>query len=133
MEKITVKMTKEMGFVPVGTKCSELNPKALMLLATADCAGRTAVGVFKKMKLTPESFEITVAGTISTDTMVAETVFTAFDITYNVECATLTEQERFSHAINLTHDKYCGMLAMMRRIAPVTHNILIHSNQPQKA
>ena len=129
MEKITVRMTKGMEFSPVGAKCSELNPKALMLLATATCAGLTAAGIFKKMQLNPSGFEITMSGTISTDTVVAETVFTAFDIVYNIECAHLDEQERYSHALNLTNDKYCGMLTMLRRIAPVSHNILIHSNQ----
>ena len=124
-------MTKGMEFTPVGTKCNELNPKAMMLLATATCAGLTAAGLFKKMQLTPVNFEITMSGTISTETVVAETVFTAFDITYNVECAYLDEQERFSHALTLTNDKYCGMLNMMRRIAPVAHNILIHSTQPK--
>ena len=34
-------MTKGMEFTPVGVKCNELNPKALMLLATATCAGFT--------------------------------------------------------------------------------------------
>ncbi|MBP3426543.1 MAG: OsmC family protein [Rikenellaceae bacterium] len=131
MEKVTVRMTKSMEFAPVGAKCNELNPKALMLLATATCAGRTAAGIFKKMQLQPEMFEITVSGTISTDTVVPETVFTAFDIVYNVECAHLDEQERYGHALRLTNDKHCGMLAMMRRIAPVSHDILIHSTQKQ--
>jgi putative redox protein len=130
MEKVIVRRNRNMGFEPVGTKCSELNPKAMLLYATASCAGLTAVGVFEKMQLHPKNFEITMTGTLSTPTVVAESLFTAFNIEYNLECATTDEQARFSHALNLTNDKYCGMLTMARRIAPVTYNIYIHSTDP---
>ena len=129
MEKVTVKMNREGTFEPVGYKLKELNPKAMLLFATASCAGLTAVSLFRKMQLKPKSFEITLSGTTSTETTVAETLFTAFDIVYNLECGTMEEQARFSHALNLTNDKLCGMLMMMRRIAPVTYNIYIHSTE----
>ena len=109
------------------SKCDKINPKMLMLMALGKCAGLTAMSLFKKMDIRPESFEIECRGEISTPTLVSESVFTAVNIVYNVECATLAEQGRVSRALNLTHDKYCGMVKMMRKVAPLSHEIYIHS------
>lgn len=108
-------------------RCDKMNPKALMLLGLGRCAGLTAMSIFKKMNIKPESFEIECRGEISTPTLVAESVFTAVNIVYNVECETLSEQGRVSRALNLTHDKYCGMIKMIRKVAPLSHEIYIHS------
>ena len=52
---------------------------------------------------------------------------------YNVECGTEDDQAKVSRAIDLTHEKYCGMVQMLRRIAPVSHEIAVVSTQPAKA
>lgn len=129
MESVKIKMTKTMGFETVGTRPASLNPKALMLLAAAKCSGMTAVTLFRKMQIHPKSFENECSGTLSTDHLMPESTFTAIDLTYNVECSTIDEQARVSHALNLTHDKYCGVVKMLRKIAPVAHEIYIHSTE----
>ena len=129
MEQVTIKL-KGSDFVIDGVKCDKMNPKSLMLLSLARCAGLTALSIFKKMNIKPESFEIECRGEISTPTLVAESVFTSVNIVYNVECATLAEQSKVSHALNLTHDKYCGLVKMMRQVAPLSHEIYIHSTNP---
>ena len=128
MELVVLKM-KGTDFV-TDIKCEKMNPKMLMLTALGRCAGLTALSIFKKMDIRPESFEIECRGEISTPTLVAESVFTAVNIVYTVECQTLAEQGRVSRALNLTHDKYCGMVKMMRKVAPLSHEIYIHSTRP---
>lgn len=124
--KITVQMTKEHRFtLSDGRSLDELNPKEMLLYATADCAGRTIESLLKEHITSVKLMELTMEGTLSTPTVVAESRFTHFNLSYRLECNTLKEQVILSRAVNLTHDKYCGLLEMMRRIAPVAHEISI--------
>ena len=56
-----------------------------------------------------------------------KSVFESFNISYNIECKHIDEQTKVSHAVQLATDKYCGGLAMLRKIAPVAHSISIVS------
>ncbi|MBQ4499923.1 MAG: OsmC family protein [Alistipes sp.] len=124
--KITLRLNDKRQFeLADGRRLDELNPKEMLLYATADCAGRTIVGLLKEHIVTVSSMEITFEGTLSTPTVVAESRYTHFNIIYKVECHTLKDQIVVSRAINLAHDKYCGLLQMMRRIAPLSHQTSI--------
>ena len=52
---------------------------------------------------------------------------------YNVECSSEDDQAKVSRALALAHEKYCGMVQMLRRIAPVSREIAVVSTQPAKA
>jgi putative redox protein len=52
-------------------------------------------------------------------------MYSHFNITYRAECTTTKDQIVISRAINLAHDKYCGMIQMLRRIAPLSHDTSI--------
>ena len=69
--------------------------------------------------------EISIEGTLTTPTVVAESRYSHFNIIYRIECNTLKDQVIISRAVNLAHDKYCGMIQMLRRIAPLTHETSI--------
>lgn len=134
IEKVTLHLNEASKLVPAkGMECTTLNPKAMMLYACADCAGRTTLMILKKERVEPLGFEITVSGEMSTDEVKAETVFLSFHVLYNIQCASGNEQAKASHAALLAHEKFCGMIQMMRKIAPVTHEIAIVSTQPAKA
>lgn len=133
MQTVKLELTGDQRFRPVGGRhLSDYNPKELMLVAMADCAGRTALAIMEKMRLEPVAFEIDVEGTLDTGEVRAESRFTAFVVTYNVTCLRFEDQDRISHALELTHDKHCGVVAMMRRVAPVDRRILIHSIEVEK-
>ena len=124
--KITLYMDGEGHFrLDDGRMLDELNPKEMMLYAAADCAGRTIVSLLKEHTSTLKSLTITLEGTLSTPTVVAESKYTSFNITYAAECHTLKDQIVISRAVNLAHDKYCGLVQMLRRIAPLTHQTSI--------
>mgnify|MGYP003301781524 CR=1 FL=1 len=128
MQIVKLELSADSRFRPVGGRnLSDYNPKELMLAAIADCAGRTALSIMEKMRLEPVAFEIDVEGTLDTGEVRAESRFTALVVTYNVTCLRFEDQDRISHARELTHDKHCGLVAMMRRVAPVDRRILIHS------
>jgi putative redox protein len=54
-------------------------------------------------------------------------------VVYNVECSSEDDQAKVGRALELTHEKYCGMVQMLRRIAPVSREIAVVSTQPAKA
>ena len=120
-------------FQPCGNaKIENLNPKALLLCATAQCAGLTTMGILSKSSIIPKNFEITVEGLLNTPTLKAESIFTGFKVIYNVECKTLADQNAISSAIEMAQEKHCGMITMLRKIAPVAHDIMIVSTETVK-
>lgn len=106
---------------------AKLNPKELLLYSTALCAGMTLKSILDKERVKPLNIEIKMSGTLDTEKVEGRSKFTAFKISYNVECKHIDEQSKVSHAIQLTTDKYCGGLAMLRAIAPVSHSTSIVS------
>lgn len=126
IEKITIQMNDDHTFSLLnGNSISSLNPKALLLYATAECAGLTIVGLLKKHISTIKLLELSIEGRLSTATLTAESQFTHINIIYRAECNTLENQVVISRAINLAHDKYCGMVQMVQRIAPLSHEISV--------
>ena len=125
-QKITLQMTPDHHFTMAeGRKLEALNPKELLLYASLDCLADTIKSLLKERMTSLKNLELTLEGTLSTPTVVAESIYTHFNVIYRAECHTIKEQEVISRAINLAHDKYCGMLQMLRRVAPLTHDTSI--------
>lgn len=130
-ETVTARLNKEGVFrLPDDADTNRLNPKELLLYAATQCSGQTLMRILEKERTKPRRVEITASGELSTETLMPESVFVSFNMVYNVECDTIEDQIKVSRAVNLTHDKYCGMLRMLRMIAPVAHEIAIVSNEP---
>ena len=72
-------------------------------------------------------------GDLSAETVQSESVYRSFHVVYNVECSSEDDQAKVGRALELTHEKYCGMVQMLRRIAPVSREIAVVSTQPAKA
>ena len=84
-------------------------------------------------RITPKRFEISFSGDLSAETVQSESVYRSFHVVYNVECSSEDDQAKVGRALELTHEKYCGMVQMLRRIAPVSREIAVVSTQPAKA
>ena len=125
--KITIEMDKDGKFVPVSKKVEEMNPKELILYAAAMCASVTMKSILDKENIVPKSAEIEMSGTLDTEEVAAKSVYRSFNILYRIECNTISEQSKIGRAINLTTEKYCGTLQMLRRIAPLSHEVSIVS------
>ena len=108
-------------------KLDKLNPKELLLYSTALCAGLTLKSIADKERVKLVSVEIKMEGKLDTEKVEGRSQFTSFHIGYNIECKHIDDQTKVSHAVQLTNDKYCGGLAMLRKIAPVAHSISIVS------
>ena len=105
----------------------KLNPKELLLYSTALCAGMTTLSIAEKERVKLLKLEIKMSGELDTEKVEGKSQFVSFDIAYNVECKHISEQSKVSHAVQLATDKYCGGLAMCRKIAPVSHSVSIVS------
>ena len=108
-------------------KLDKLNPKELILYSTALCAGLTLQSIAEKERVKLLNIEIKMEGKLDTEKVEGRSQFTSFNIAYNIECKHIDDQTKVSHAVQLTTDKYCGGLAMLRKIAPVSHSISIVS------
>ena len=115
-----------------GNTCDKLNPKEMLLYATAECAGITIMSILAKERIKPKSLEIEMSGKLDTEGVTAKSQYTSFSIVYNVECAHIDDQAKVSRAVNLANEGYCGTLQMMRKIAPVSHEIAIVSSETQE-
>jgi putative redox protein len=125
-QKITLQMTPDHNFTMAeDRKLEALNPKEMLLYASLDCLAYTIKSLLKERMTSLKNLELTLEGTLSTPTVVAESIYTHFNITYRAECHNMHEQEVISRAINLANDNYCGMLQMLRKIAPLTHDTSI--------
>lgn len=132
IEKVTVELTGQAGFrATEGYGCEAMNPKELLLYAAAQCAGQTAMMVMEKMHVKPKRLEITYSGELNTDRLQAESMFRSFRVIYNVECGAGDQQEKAGRALSLTHEKYCGLTQMLRKIAPVSHEIAVVNTEPE--
>ena len=108
-------------------KLDKLNPKELLLYSTALCAGLTLQSITEKERVKLLKIEIKMSGELDTEKVEGRSQFISFNIAYNIECKHIEEQIKVSHAVQLTTDKYCGGLNMLRKIAPVSHSVSIVS------
>ncbi len=128
--KITIALDDNQHFALSDNRTLEsLNPKELMLYAAAKCAGLTILSILKEHSEALTMLEISVEGRLSTPTLVAESRFLHFNIIYNARCRTLKDQIVISRAVNLAHDKYCGLIEMYRQISPLMHETSIVSTE----
>ena len=126
---VTTEMNHKGKVCPVGKSLEELNPKELLLYTTAYCAALTIKSILDKEHIEPKLLEIEMSGEIDTEQVMAQSTYRSFNILYRVECAHLAEHTKVARALKLTTEKYCGLLQMLRRIAPLSHEISIVSTE----
>lgn len=131
--QITIEKTSDCQFASVGKNIEAMNPKELLLYAAAKCAALTLKSILDKEHICPEKVEITISGELDTEYVMAQSVYRNFNILYRVECSTLSEHNKISRALKLTTERYCGMLQMLKRIAPLSHEISVVSIESVEA
>ncbi len=97
-------------------------PKMLMLSALAGCSGLDVAHLIPKMKLDVANFSIDIDGEL-TETDPA--TYSKVTIYYRFFGDNLNP-EKLTKAVNLSVDKYCGVLEMFRKFADVEVQILFN-------
>jgi putative redox protein len=104
----------------VGGEGNGFRPKELLLTGLAGCTAMDVVSILRKMQCEPKGFRVEVTAQESEE---HPKVFTAFHIKYVVEGE--VPADKLEKAINLSQDRYCGVTAMYRSFAPVTHEVVM--------
>lgn len=127
MENVILNWKDELNFVAAdpSMECNLLSPKSKMLYAAAQCAGMASMMIVSKMKIPIESFSVEINATLSQTTIASQSVFTSFALRYTVTCDDQKAHPRLSDAVEMAHNKYCGMMRMLRMIAPVSFDIYV--------
>ncbi|WP_190810228.1 OsmC family protein [Flagellimonas sp. S3867] len=97
-------------------------PKALMLSSLAGCSGLDVASLIKKMKLEVDDFSIE---TIANLTDEHPKYYDAVTIEYHFYGANLNEA-KLKKAVDLSIEKYCGVMEMFRRFAKLDVQLIYH-------
>lgn len=106
----------------LGGNSDGLRPKALMLSALAGCSGLDVASLMKKMRLEVSDFFVETEGFLSdTEPAVYEKVI----VIYNFVGENLNE-EKLTRAVDLSVEKYCGVMHMFRSFAEIEIKIVFN-------
>lgn len=97
-------------------------PKALMLSGLAGCSGLDVASLIKKMKLDVETFRIE---TIANLTDEHPKYYDKVVVEYHFHGSNLNE-DKLRKAVDLSVEKYCGVMEMFRRFAEMETKIVFH-------
>ena len=97
-------------------------PKALMLSSLAGCSGLDVVSLLEKMRATVDDFKIEVTGELTEE---HPKYYHKVQVNYHFYGSNL-KQDKITKAVNLSVEKYCGIMEMFRKFADVTIEIRYH-------
>ena len=102
-----------------GSESRGMRPKALMLTALAGCSGLDIVSLLKKMRAEVDDFKI-----ITTAELTEEhpKVYKNVVVTYKFFGSDF-KKDKIEKSVNLSVERYCGVMEMFRIFTDVTVNI----------
>lgn len=101
---------------------SGLSPKALMLSSLAGCTGLDVVSILKKMKVKFSDFRIDTHGELTEE---HPKYYHSVKVEYHFYGDQL-DKDKLEKAVNLSVEKYCGVMEMFRQFANIKIEILYH-------
>jgi putative redox protein len=101
-----------------------LNPKALMLSSLGGCTGLDILSLFKKMRVEVDDIKIIVNGELTKE---HPKYYNKVRIDFHFT-GTELNQAKITKAVNLSEERYCGVLEMFRQFAEVKTYIHFHKN-----
>lgn len=99
-----------------------LRPKALMLSSLAGCSGLDVIMILDKMRVTVDDFTIKIEGELTDE---HPKYYHKVAVAYHFYGKELDE-EKINKAVNLSVEKYCGVMEMFRRFATVLTTVHFH-------
>ncbi len=96
-------------------------PKPLTLVSLGGCTGMDVISILGKMRVQPEAFDVKVSGELTDE---HPKYFHKIHIVYSFKGKNLP-MDKLEKAINLSQDRYCGVTAMLNKVAEMTYEIVI--------
>lgn len=106
----------------VGGENAGPRPKELMLTALAGCTAMDVVSILKKMKITPDDFQVKINAHLTDE---HPKHYDALHLIYEFKGKDLP-LEKLQQAISLSQEKYCGVSFMYKKFMQLTYEIVIN-------
>lgn len=101
-----------------------LSPKAMMLSSLAGCSGLDIVSILNKMKVKDYEFKMVIEGELTDE---HPKYYHTVTVNYHFYGNDLKES-KFKKAIDLSVEKYCGVMEMFRSFAKININTFFHNS-----
>lgn len=105
-----------------GGEGAGLRPKAMMLASLAGCSGLDVASLIEKMKLEVADFKIETSANLTEE---HPKVYNAVTLEYHFYGNNLNEK-KLQRAVDLSVEKYCGVMEMFRKFSTVEVKTLFH-------
>ncbi len=102
-----------------GSINSGMSPKQLLLASLCGCSGMDVVSILDKMKVKYSKIEIS-AEAEQTDTQ--PKVFIDVKMIYKAD-VNIADIDKLNRAVELSHEKYCGVSAMLKKHCDITYKV----------
>lgn len=99
-------------------------PKALMLSALAGCSGLDVISILNKMKVELEDYKMVIEGVLTDE---HPKFYHEVNVEYHFYGRNLNEN-KIKKAVQLSDDKYCGVMEMFKRFAKININVIFHNS-----
>ncbi|WP_353777200.1 OsmC family protein [Winogradskyella sp. 3972H.M.0a.05] len=103
---------------------SGLGPKAMMLASLAGCSGLDVVSILDKMKVKISDFRMETTGELTEE---HPKYYHSVTVDYHFFGKDLDEK-KINKAVDLSIEKYCGVMEMFRQFAKVETNTHFHNS-----
>lgn len=107
------------GAEEIGGKGKGNRPKALMLASLAGCTGIDVSLLIEKMRIQIDGFSIDVLAELTDE---HPKIYKTTHVIFTFKSAN-PDKEKIEKAVNLSFDKYCGVIAMFKSFSTVTKEI----------
>ncbi len=104
----------------VGGQGKGLRPKAMMLTSLAGCSAMDIASLLKKMRAEVKDFKIEVVANLTEE---HPKYYDKVHVIYRFYGGDF-KKDKIEKAVNLSVDRYCGVMEMFRQFAEVTTEIL---------
>lgn len=105
----------------LGGFAAGFRPMELLLTAVAGCVGMDVISILEKKRVKLQGFEMLVE---AEQTEEHPQIFTEINLNYTLIGKNIKPAD-VERAIQLTDEKYCGAIAMIRDITKIRHNYQI--------
>ncbi len=95
------------------------SPKRLLLAGLAGCSGIDVVSILDKMRVKFDEFTIDVEADLTEE---HPKVYSHIRMKYRMKGSKL-KREKIERAVSLSHEKYCGVSAMLAKNCPIDYEI----------
>ncbi|MFV0378799.1 MAG: OsmC family protein [Mangrovibacterium sp.] len=114
--KLVLDVNRESGGNDNGSR-----PKKLMLVALAGCTAMDVISILKKMHVYPTGFNVFVEGELAEE---HPKKYTQMKVVYQFKGENLA-MDKLQKAVNLSEEKYCGVIATLKNTVDLTTEIRI--------